>query len=309
MRVLVIGGAGYIGQRLVGQLRDAKVEAISADLRGSGAVDATADIRLASDVYQLMARARPDAIVITAYMLTTPTSRNPLGAVETNILGLTNVFQAAADLGVRRVIFTAAGAIYGSRLDYPNAAVDENTECRPRTTYARMKRFNEWMAEQYNQAGSTQIVSFRVSGPHGAFGAHGSSSNTGGASAGGSSPYDLVLGATGRQDSLTLPWASDSVFRFIHVEDAAAAYLPLLLAETLEHRVYNAPGFAVSMTDLAEAASTECRLNITFEVPGRSIDHIARIDSSRYEQEFPFRPRALADCLRDELASRALVAV
>jgi UDP-glucose 4-epimerase len=304
MRVLVIGGAGYIGARLVSELRERGVDTVSADLRRGDGIDDELDMRSAGELYRLLVRRRPDIVVVTAYMLSRPSVANPLRAVETNVLGLTHVFQAAADFGLQRVVFTAAGAIYGHNSDFPNQPVDETVHCRPRSLYGKMKQFNEWMAEHYNNTAGTEIVSLRISGPHGVVGPHGTGKNTGGASTGGNSPYDLVVASAGTMSHLTLPWAPKTLFRFIHVEDAAAAFIPILLAPKLEHRVYNAPGFAISMTELAATAEPICNFTVDWTDPGQSIDYVARIDSTRYEHEFGFRPRPMADWMREEVASK-----
>jgi UDP-glucose 4-epimerase len=304
MRVLLIGGAGYIGSRLVSQLRQRGFDVISAGLRDAAGVDEVVDLRHAGEIYRLLLRSHPEVVVVTAYMLSRPTAAEPLRAVETNVLGITNVFQAAADFRLSRVIFASSGGIYGAQEDFSPEPVDESVHCRPRSLYAKMKLFNEWMAEHYNETTNTEFVSIRIWGPHGISGPHGTSRNTGGASAGGASPYDMVVEAAGKRDRrLRLPWARDAIFHFVHVEDAAAAFIPLITATELEHRVYNAPGFAISMGELAEMARSILNVEIEFSDPGRAINYVAKIDASRYEREFDFRPRSLATWFREEVAN------
>ena len=301
MRVLVIGGAGYIGERLVNHLRGRGVDTVSTDVRPADGVDDLLDMRSASDVYRALVRHRPDVVAITAYILTRPAAANPVRAVETNVLGVANILQAAADLRLHRVVFTAAGAIYGNSSDHADQPVDENVWCKPRTFYGRMKQFNEWTAAHYNETTTTEMVSFRLSGPRGFYGPHGRSRNTGGASTGGEGPYDMILSSVGKEKVVTLPWAAEAHFRFIQVDDAAASYIPLLLEPQLQHRIYNSPGFTYSMAELATTAESNCNLRVGCAVPGKTIDVVSDIDSTRYENEFTYRPRPLAECLVDEL--------
>jgi len=295
--VLLIGGAGYIGGPLVRQLRQQRVETISADLRAGDGVDEAVDMRSAGEIYRLLHRRKPDVVVVTAYMLSKASAAEPLRAVETNVLGLTNVFQAAADLGVRRVVFAASGAIFGRKEDFPLEPVDESMDCRPRILYAKMKRFNEWMAEHFNENFGTEIVSYRISGPQGKR-----------KTSGGQTPYDTVVAAAGQQGHLTLPWKPNTVFRFIHVEDAAASFIPIILAAEVGHRIYNAPGYAVSVGELAELARQIFNLEVDFAEPAQTIEFVAHIDSTRYEQEFEFRPRPIAEWMREELGTLPTVA-
>ena len=297
MKVVLIGGAGYIGRPLVQQLREKGIETISADIRAGDGVDEAVDMRSAGEVYRLLLRGKPDVVVVTAYMLSRASAAEPLRAVETNVLGLTNVFQAAVDMDVRRVVFASSGAIFGNTEDFPLQPVDESVDCRPRILYAKMKRFNEWMAEHFNESFGTEIVSYRISGPQGNRQA-----------SGGQSPYDKVVAAAGKRGRLTLPWTPHTLFRFIHIEDAASSFIPIVLAAQLRHRIYNAPGYAVSIAELAELARQIFNLEIEFAEPAQTIDFVARIDSTRYEREFEFRPRPMAEWMRKELESLPSVA-
>jgi UDP-glucose 4-epimerase len=291
MKVLVIGGAGYIGRPLVQMLRE-RADTVSVGHHLGAGVDELVDMRDAGDVYRLLARTRPDVVVVTAYLLDRAANADPLRAVQTNVLGMTNVFQAAADLGVRRVVFASSGAVHGGSDDVQERPMDESAECRPTTLYGRMKLFDEWIAEHYNAKFGSEIVSYRISGPYG----WGRSVDR----QGGEIPYDTVVAAAADRAGIVLPWSASSRFRFIHVADAAASFLPLILSGSLQHRVYNSPGFSTSVGELASAATSICGLECSFTEPGRPIKLVSW-DTTRYEAEFEFRPRPMAEWLREEI--------
>ncbi len=298
MKVLLIGGAGYIGRPLVELLRE-RADTVSADIRPGPGVDETLDMRDPGEVYRLFLKTKPDVAVVTAYMLSRAAAADPMRAVQTNILGMTNVFQTASDLGIRRVVFASSGSIYGRSVDFPQQPINETVECHPSMLYARMKRINEWLAEHYNANFGTEIVSYRISGPHGR-----------GKATGGQTPYDTVVTAVlDGQKRIVLPWTPDTMFRFIQIQDAAASFLPVILADSVKHRVYSAPGFAISIRELAETAKSVAQLECDFAEPGRTIEFVARIDSSRYEEEFSFRPRPMADWMREDVGMAAAATV
>ena len=307
MKAVLIGGGGYLGRPLVRLLRGHAGTVSAGHHRGED-VDEQIDLRRPEEIYRLLGRVRPDVVVLTAYLLERVTAADPMRAVETNILGVTNVFQAAVDLGLRRVVFASSGAVHGSTEDFQARAFDELTPCRPTTLYGKMKVFNESVAEHYNAHFGTEIVSYRISGPYG----RGKSYER----FGGEIPYDTVVAAArakareeAREEAgdqaraqapVVLPWSADAQFRFIHVDDAAASFLPLVLTDRLKHRVYNAPGFTVSVRQLAEAAKSIGNLDCEFTEPGRPVK-LVRWDSTRYEEEFDFRPLPMANWMRQEI--------
>jgi nucleoside-diphosphate-sugar epimerase len=307
MKVVVVGGGGYLGRPLARLLRGHADTVSTSHHRGED-VDEQIDLRHPEEIYRLLGRVRPDVVILTAYLLERATAADPMRAVETNILGVTNVFQATVDLGLRRVVFASSGAVHGSTEDFQARAFDELTPCRPTTLYGKMKVFNESIAEHYNAHFGTEIVSYRISGPYGRSKSY--------ERFGGEIPYDTVVAAardTVRDEALektgdevrakapvVLPWSAHARFRFIHVDDAAASFLPLVLTDRLKHRVYNAPGFTVSVRQLAEAAQSICGLDCEFTEPGRPVK-LVRWDSTRYEEEFDFRPSPMANWMRQEI--------
>src|SRR5712671_7513181 len=81
MKVVVVGGAGYLGRPLV-RLLCGHADTVSASQRRGEGVDQQIDIRRPEEIYRLLARVRPDVVVVTAYMLERATSADPMRAVE-----------------------------------------------------------------------------------------------------------------------------------------------------------------------------------------------------------------------------------
>jgi UDP-glucose 4-epimerase len=164
MRILITGGAGFIGSNLadacLAQGHDvAVVDDLSA---GSAATVAgrarlyTVDVR-GRDLDDVLATERPEIVSHHAAQVSVRRSvEEPLLDAEINVLGSLNVLEAARRHGVRRVVFASTGgAIYGEP-DAPAAAEDHPR--RPRSPYAIAKLAVEHYLEGYRTTGLETVV-------------------------------------------------------------------------------------------------------------------------------------------------------
>lgn len=123
MRVLVTGGAGFIGSHIVDALLDDGHEVAVIDDLSSGRranLDARArfeqvDIRDADAVGAVFASFRPQAVTHQAAQTSVAVStREPGRDAQVNVVGSVNVLEACVQHGVERVVFASTGgAIYG----------------------------------------------------------------------------------------------------------------------------------------------------------------------------------------------------
>ncbi len=132
-RILVTGGAGFIGSHVAERLVAAGGDVVVIDNLSTGRrayVPGAArffpyDIK-SEDAFELVSRWRPQIIVHFAAQMSVQVSVSdpPLDAQE-NILGSLNLFQAAGRAGVEKIIFASTGgALYGN--DAPLPAVEES---------------------------------------------------------------------------------------------------------------------------------------------------------------------------------------
>lgn len=135
MRVVVSGGAGFIGSHIAEDLVDAGHEVVVLDDLSTGRrenVPAGAqlvelDIRDASGVEKLFADFRPDIVSHHAAQTSVSVStREPIRDAEINIVGSLNLLCAAQQLGVRRFVFASTGgAMYGEVAEGHAATVSD----------------------------------------------------------------------------------------------------------------------------------------------------------------------------------------
>lgn len=157
MKLLVTGGAGFIGSHIVeGALalgwQVAVLDNLSAGKREnvpSAAALHVVDICDAAAVHALVAEFRPDVISHQAAQASVSVSvREPIQDAQVNIMGTLNVLEAARAHGVQRVLFASTGgAIYGEVPEGTQAQI--SWPARPQSPYATSKRAIEYYLETY----------------------------------------------------------------------------------------------------------------------------------------------------------------
>ena len=155
MKILVTGGAGYIGGVTAKHLLDAGHEVVvfdSLELGHREAVDPRAqlvvgDLRNAEDIQAAMAAARPDAVMhFAAYALVGESSADPGKYFRNNDAGGINLADAMQACGVKRIVFSSTCATYGQPEAMP---ITEETPQRPTNPYGQSKLIYEQMLGWY----------------------------------------------------------------------------------------------------------------------------------------------------------------
>lgn len=157
MRILVTGGAGFIGSHIVQLALDqghevAVLDNLSSGLRANVPQSAalhTVDLRDGAAVRRVVADFRPDVVNHQAAQASVSVSvRDPLLDAETNVLGTLHLLEACREFSVRRLVFASTGgAIYG---DIPEGArADKTWSPRPQSPYAVSKLAGEFYLRTY----------------------------------------------------------------------------------------------------------------------------------------------------------------
>ncbi|HWZ84718.1 MAG TPA: SDR family oxidoreductase [Thermoanaerobaculia bacterium] len=173
--VLVTGGAGFIGSNLVDALleRGARVRVLddlSNGKRENLAHCASRIEFLEGDIRdpEVCARACRDVAVVfhQAALGSVPRSmKDPSSSIAVNVGGTANVFAAARDSGVRRVVYASSSSVYGDSTRLPKR---EGEEGRPLSPYALSKAVDEELAEVFGRCYGLELVGlryFNVYGP------------------------------------------------------------------------------------------------------------------------------------------------
>ena len=180
MRILVTGGAGFIGSNLVEHLlNDSEVKAVRVlDNLATGSVKNMAGFEsnpkfefIQGDIRDydtcLLATENIDLISHQAALGSVPRSINdPLTTNGVNITGTLNIFTAAKEKGVKRVVYAASSSTYG---DHPGLPKVEDKIGNPLSPYAVTKYVNELYAKVYADVYGLELIGlryFNVFGPN-----------------------------------------------------------------------------------------------------------------------------------------------
>ena len=235
-RVLVTGGAGYIGSHVVRQLGEAGEEIIVLDNLCTGFADAVLYGELVVGdsgdrelVGRLLSEHDIDTVMHFAAHLVVPESvEQPLKYYGNNTCNTRNLLQCCAEAGVKNFIFSSTAATYG----IPEGGVaTETTPPAPINPYGTSKLMSEWMLRDLSAVSDLKHVILRYfnvagSDPEGRIGQR--------------TPNATLLikvaceAATGKRESVKIfgtdyPTPDGTGVRdYIHVEDLARAHLDAL---------------------------------------------------------------------------------
>jgi UDP-glucose 4-epimerase len=173
MKILVTGGAGFIGSHLVDRLVQEGHEVAVVDNLSSGKrrnVNREAqfykiDIQ-SSRLEQVFRRERPALVMHLAAQINVRKSvEAPVFDAQVNILGTLNVLEQAVQHGTRKIIFSSSGgAIYGEQEVFP---APETHPTRPMSPYGIAKLSAEHYLAYYQMISGIQFVSLRYSNVYG----------------------------------------------------------------------------------------------------------------------------------------------
>jgi UDP-glucose 4-epimerase len=167
MKVLVTGGAGYIGSVTTELLLDEGHKVVVFDNLERGhqaAIDKRAsfikgDLREKKDIFAAMKKTKPDAVMhFAAYALVPESMAKPEIYFRNNVVGGVNLAEAMWTVGVRKIVFSSTCATYGQPKHVP---ITEKETQKPENPYGESKLMFEKTLEWYRQLHDMQPVFLR----------------------------------------------------------------------------------------------------------------------------------------------------
>ncbi len=166
MKVLVVGGAGYIGAHICKALAARGDTPIVFDDFSSGHAHAVrwgpvvrGDIRSADDLDRAFSDHAPDAVMhFAANIEVGEGQRFPLRFWDNNVAGVVALLAAMARAGVKPLVFSSTCAVYGGPETVP---ITEAERCKPVSVYGRTKRAVEQLLADVSAVDGVRYAALR----------------------------------------------------------------------------------------------------------------------------------------------------
>ena len=308
MKLLVTGGAGYVGSVNAAHLVEAGHEVVVLDDLSTGHADAVpegarfVEGELSEAAGPLLAEGFDGVLHFAAKSLVGESVAKPELYWHGNVVATFRVLEAIREHGTPRLVFSSTAACYGEPEEVP---IREDAPTRPTNPYGASKLAIDTMITSYANAHGLAAVSlryFNVAGAHGRFGErHAVETHL--------IPIVLQV-ASGSRESVSMygdDWPTPDgtcVRDYIHVDDLAEAHqLALQKAEPGTHAIYNlGSGTGYSVLQVVEACRTITGQAIPAAVaPRRAGDPAVLIASAeRAAGELGWKPsRSLEDMVGD----------
>lgn len=271
MKILVLGGAGYIGSHTVYELIERNHQVIVLDNLETGHLEAVhpkakfykADLRCREELDRVFEQEQDiDAVIhFAANSLVGESMTNPLKYYDNNLCGTKVLLEAMVAHGLDKIVFSSTAATYGEPVRTP---IEENDPTVPTNTYGETKLAMEKMFGWTSKAHSLRYVSLRY---FNACGAH-KSGEIGEAHSPETHLIPLILQVPNGQREQIAIYGSDyptedgtCIRDYIHVTDLAMAHILAVeyLMKGNESNIFNlgnGVGFSVKeVIDVARSVS------------------------------------------------------
>lgn len=171
-KILITGGAGFVGTHLTNKLIEEDFEVTIFDNLSFGKKEnipksnkvsfIEGDVKNKTELINAL-NGIDTVIHLAAIVSVTSCEDHPEICQSNNVTGARNVFEAAQELGIKKIVYASSAAVYGN-LD--SSCIKENDPVCPISKYGKSKFDNEKIAEEFsNTINSIGLRFFNIYGP------------------------------------------------------------------------------------------------------------------------------------------------
>ncbi len=231
MKVLVTGGAGFIGSHVTKLLLNDNHEVLVLDNLSKGKkenVDKNAELIVAdiSDSKKCQnALKGVDAVIHMAGLISVPESvKDPILYSKNNVLGTVSFLESMRKVGVKKMIFSSSACVYGTPEKLP---LFEDAPIHPDNPYGATKAAVESYLQTYNAVYGFDCIILRYFNPYGPGEEHNPETHA----------IPNFINAALNKKPIPLYWNGEQIRDFIFIEDLARAHIDVL--KLTGHQVFN----------------------------------------------------------------------
>ncbi len=238
---LITGGSGFIGSHVVDLLLDGGASSVRVFDKVVNDANLRDDLRVQAvegDVTDVGSVARAvkdvDGVFHMAVLPLGPTVDDPRTGLDVNVVGTFNVFEAARDAGMPKVVFSSASSVYGDT----DETMDETHPLGARTMYGASKIAGEYFLRSFNDQYGLPYITLRYMNVYGPRQAGG-----------------LVMAVARRViagEAPTITGDGSQSFDFVHVEDVAGANIAAMRSDITAEEFNVGSGTEASAREIAE---------------------------------------------------------
>ena len=307
MTVLVTGGLGFIGSKVVLQLLKKDIDVLVTDLdivKNKDKLESNIlkigknkdkvkyqklDITNYKEIENIFQNNKIDSVINLAYGIGTICEENPLLASKINIVGTTSIFEMIVKYKIRRLVFASSETVYGAHQEFfGNRAVTEEDYSGINNhfyTYGVMKLLNEFMAEKYIKKHGCSIAYTRPSVVFG-YGRQNTAINW----------AEDFAAKPALGQAAHLPFSKKNRDNWIYVDDCAEQLVRLALKETLNFSCFNTGAETLDGEQLeATVKKIVPDAEIYFDENVKSTPLIDDQNDERIRKEIDFNPRSFEE--------------
>ena len=307
MNVLVTGGLGFIGSKVVLQLLKRNISVIIADLdikKNKSKLEQNIekigkdknlikyeklDITNHQNVEKIFQDYNLDSVINLAYGIGSICEEKPLLASRINIVGTTTIFEMIVKYKIRRLVFTSSETVYGTNQEFfGNKAVTEDDFSgidNQYFTYGVMKLLNEFMAEKYIKRHGCSIAYTRPSVVFG-YGRQNTALNW----------AEDFAAKPALNKTANLPFSKSNKDNWIYVDDCAEQLVRLALKDKLNYSCFNTGSETVDGHQLEKTVKKFIpKADLVFDENIKSTPLIDDQNDERIRKEIDFNPRSFED--------------
>ena len=307
MTVLVTGGLGFIGSKVVLQLLKKDIDVLVTDLdivKNKDKLESNIlkigknkdkvkyqklDITNYKEIENIFQNNKIDSVINLAYGIGNICEENPLLASKINIVGTTSIFEMIVKYKIRRLVFASSETVYGAHQEFfGNRAVTEEDYSGINNhfyTYGVMKLLNEFMAEKYIKKHGCSIAYTRPSVVFG-YGRQNTAINW----------AEDFAAKPALGQAAHLPFSKKNRDNWIYVDDCAEQLVRLALKETLNFSCFNTGAETLDGEQLeATVKKIIPDAEIYFDENVKSTPLIDDQNDERIRKEIDFNPRSFEE--------------